>query len=40
MGRLDVSREAAFELLVNSSSDSHRQVREIAAEIVQQRKGD
>ena len=40
MGRLDVSRDAAFELLVQSSSDSQRKVREIAAEIVQQRKGD
>jgi hypothetical protein len=34
----DVSRDAAFELLVQGSSSSHRKVREIAAEIVQQRK--
>jgi AmiR/NasT family two-component response regulator len=40
MGRLDVSRDAALELLVRTSSDSHRKVREIAAEIVQQRKDD
>ena len=35
-----VSRDAAFELLVRNSSGSHRSVREIAAEIVQQRRGD
>jgi AmiR/NasT family two-component response regulator len=35
-----VSRDGAFELLVQGSSGSHRKVREIAAEIIQQRKGD
>ena len=40
MDRNDVSREAAFELLVQSSSGSHQKVRETAAEIIQQRKGD
>ena len=40
MSRDDVSRDDAFELLVQGSSDSTRKVREIAAEIVQQRKGD
>jgi AmiR/NasT family two-component response regulator len=34
----DVSRDAAFEVLVQGSSRSHRKVREVAAEIVQQRK--
>jgi AmiR/NasT family two-component response regulator len=34
----DVTRDGAFELLVQGSSRSHRKVREIAAEIVQQRK--
>jgi AmiR/NasT family two-component response regulator len=36
----DVSRDDAFELLVQGSSDSHRKVHEIAAAIIQQRKGD
>ena len=36
----DVSRDAAFEVLVQRSSGSQRKVREIAAELVQQRKGD
>ncbi len=40
MDRNDVSREAAFELLVQSSSGSQQKVRETAAEIIQQRKGD
>ena len=35
-----VSRDAAFELLVRNSSGSRRSVREIAAEIVQQRRVD
>ncbi len=35
----DMSRDAAFELLVQDSSHSHRRVRETAAEIIQQRKG-
>jgi AmiR/NasT family two-component response regulator len=39
MAREDVSRDAAFELLVHGSSGSHRRVREIAAEIVRQRRG-
>jgi hypothetical protein len=34
----DVTRDTAFALLVQGSSSSHRKVREIAAEIVQQRK--
>ena len=40
MDRDDVSRDAAFGLLVQDSSNAHRAVREIAAEIVQQRRGD
>jgi len=40
MDRDDVSRDAAFGLLVQDSSNSHRTVRETAAEIVQQRRGD
>jgi AmiR/NasT family two-component response regulator len=36
----DVSRDAAFELLVQGSSGSHRKVREIAAEIIRQRTGE
>lgn len=40
MDRNDVSRDAAFELLVQRSSHSHRNVRESAAEIIRQRKGD
>lgn len=40
MATEDVSRDAAFELLVQGSSGSHRKVREIAAEIVQQRRGE
>jgi len=39
MERDDMSRDAAFELLVQGSSGSHRKVREVAAEIIQQRKG-
>lgn len=35
----DVSRDAAFELLVQESAESHRRVRETAAQIIQQRKG-
>ena len=38
MATEDVSRDDAFELLVQGSSDSARKVREIAAEVVQQRK--
>jgi AmiR/NasT family two-component response regulator len=37
MTREEVSRDAAFELLVQGSSGSHRKVREVAAEIIQQR---
>ena len=37
MERDDMSRDAAFELLVQGSSGSHRTVREVAVEIVQQR---
>jgi AmiR/NasT family two-component response regulator len=37
MTRDDVSRDAAFELLVRGSCSSRRRVRDIAAEIVQQR---
>jgi len=40
MDQDEVSRDAAFALLVHSSSASRRAVREIAAEIVQQRRGD
>ncbi len=40
MTRDDMSRDAAFELLVRGSSGSHRKVREIAAEIVRQREPD
>ena len=39
MTRDDVSRDAAFELLVQSSSDAHRKVRETAAQIIEQRTG-
>jgi AmiR/NasT family two-component response regulator len=35
-----VSRDAAFERLVQDSSADRRTVREIAAEIVQQRRGE
>lgn len=35
-----LSRDAAFERLVQRSSGSHRRVRETAAEIVEQRRGD
>jgi AmiR/NasT family two-component response regulator len=35
-----MSRDAAFELLVRDSSGSHRSVREVAAEIVQQSRSD
>ena len=40
MTRDDMSRDAAFEQLVQRSSISHRTVRETAAEIVQQRTGE
>jgi AmiR/NasT family two-component response regulator len=40
MDRDDVSRDAAIQLLFEDSSDSQRQVHEIAAEIMQQRRGD
>ncbi len=40
MTRDDVSRDAAFEHLVQSSSDAHCKVREVAAEIISQRTGD
>ena len=40
MARDDMTRDDAFELLVKGSSDSRRKVRVIAAEIVQQRKGE
>lgn len=36
MTRDHVSRDAAFELLVQGSAGSHRKVREIAAEVVRQ----
>jgi AmiR/NasT family two-component response regulator len=39
MASHDVSRDAAFEMLVEGSSGSHRKVREIAAAIVQQAGG-
>ena len=39
MDRDDVSRDTAFELLVQVSIQSRRRVRETAAEIIQQRKG-
>jgi len=39
MDRGDVSRDDAFELLVQGSSESHQKVPEKAAEIIQQRKG-
>lgn len=39
MDRDDVSRDAAFELLVAGSSESRRRVRDTAAEIIQQRTG-
>ncbi len=40
MSTTDVSRDAAFELLVQESSSTHRRVRETAAEIIGQRRGD
>jgi len=40
MDRDGVSRDAAFERLVQHSSAERRTVREIAAEIVQQRRGE
>ena len=40
MTRDDVTRDAAFELLVQSSSNAHCKVRETAAEIISQRTGD
>jgi len=40
MVRDQVSRDDAFELLVQNSSAAGGTVREIAAEIVQQRRGD
>ena len=39
MTRDEVSRDAAFELLVQDSSGSHRKVRDVAAEVIQQRTG-
>jgi AmiR/NasT family two-component response regulator len=39
MAREDVSRDTAFELLVQRSSDSRRNVRQAAADIVRQRGG-
>ena len=39
MDRNDVSRDGAFEMLVQSSSGSRRGVRETAVDVVQQRKG-
>ena len=36
----DMSRDAAFELLVQGSSESRRKVREVAAEVIRQRQGD
>jgi AmiR/NasT family two-component response regulator len=36
----DVSRDDAFELLVQRSSGTHRKVRETAAAIIEQRTGD
>ena len=36
----EMTRDDAFALLVQGSSASHRRVREVAAEIIQQRKGD
>jgi AmiR/NasT family two-component response regulator len=40
MARNALSRDEAFELLVRHSSDSHRKVRESAADIIEQREGD
>ncbi len=40
MSRDGVTRDAAFESLVQGSSSRHCKVREIAAEIVQQRRGE
>lgn len=40
MTRDALTRDAAFDLLVQGSSSSHRKVREFAAEIVEQRKGE
>ena len=36
MATSDVSRDAAFEILVQSSAHSHKRVREVAAAILQQ----
>ena len=35
----EMTRDDAFALLVQGSSSSHRKVREVAAEVIQQRKG-
>ncbi len=40
MARHNVDEAAAFEMLVRGSSDSHENVREIAATIVRQRSAD
>jgi hypothetical protein len=40
MASYDVNRDAAFEMLVEGSSDSHLSVREFAATIVQPRAGE
>ncbi len=40
MASYDVSRDAAFEMLVEGSSDSHLKVREFAATIVEPRAAD
>jgi AmiR/NasT family two-component response regulator len=34
----DVTRDAAFALLVQGSASSHRKVRDVAAEVIQQRR--
>ena len=39
MATCDVSRDAAFEMLVQDSSGSHRKVRDTAAAIIQQADG-
>ena len=40
IARHDVDEAAAFEMLVQRSSESHEKVREIAATIVRQRSGE
>jgi AmiR/NasT family two-component response regulator len=40
MARNALSRDAAFGLLVQHASDSHRKVVETAADIIEQREGD